>query len=220
MQPKTYAIRVWDLPTRLFHWTLVVAFGALFITASTGNMEAHGRIGVFVLVLLEFRLIWGVVGSQTARFSDFLVGIRGIKGYLLAGKVKTLGHNPLGGLMVILMLAALLVQVSLGLFANDGHDYNGPLAHLTSASFSDTLSELHEDLAHFLLAAIFVHIGAVIFHGLLRKENLLYPMFTGLKRVSEIPARMNFQSSLTALAVILVVALNTAVLYRLLSVAG
>lgn len=175
---------VWDLPTRLFHWCLVLLVGVLLASASLGRFDLHEIAGEGVLALLVFRLAWGFIGSQTARFGDFLGGLATIKDYIAHRKSKSLGHNPLGGLMVLAFLVVLLVQVSTGLFSNDGILFQGPLANLVSQNISDALSGIHALLANILWVLVVAHISAIALYWMVGKENLLAPMLTGKKSVS------------------------------------
>lgn len=175
---------IWDLPTRLFHWCLVLMVGVLLATALQGRFRLHAFAGEGVLALLVFRLTWGIVGSQTARFGDFLGGLSSIKDYIAHRKSKSLGHNPLGGLMVLAFLAVLFVQASTGLFSNDGILFQGPLAHLVDQDVSDALSGFHTLLANVLWLLVIVHISAIALYWIVGKENLVLPMLTGKKWVS------------------------------------
>lgn len=175
---------IWDLPTRLFHWCLVLMVGILLASASKGKFELHALAGEGVLALLVFRLVWGLVGSQTARFGDFLGGLAVIKDYIAHRKSKSLGHNPLGGLMVLALLGVLLAQVSTGLFSNDGILFQGPLANLVGQDVSDALSGLHALSANILWLLVTVHVSAIALYWIVGKENLLTPMLTGKKWVS------------------------------------
>jgi cytochrome b len=174
---------VWDLPTRLFHWCLVLLVGVLLASALFGRFDLHEVAGEGVLALLVFRLAWGFIGSQTARFGDFLGGLATIKDYIAHRKSKSLGHNPLGGLMVMAFLAVLLAQVSTGLFSNDGILFLGPLANLVDQNMSDALSGIHALLANILWLLVVAHISAIALYWIVGKENLLVPMLTGKKWV-------------------------------------
>lgn len=176
-------IRVWDLPVRLFHWTLVLLIAGLVITANIGGnmMEWHFRCGYAVLTLILFRLVWGVVGSYYARFANFLAGPGEIAGYLQGPDRHYLpGHNPLGALSVLGMLVVILLQAVLGLFSNDDIASEGPLVKFVSKELSDKLSHFHADLNIWLLYAfIALHVLVIAFYFFGRKENLVTPMITG-----------------------------------------
>ena len=178
-------ILVWDLPTRLFHWCLVLLVGASWLTGELGEMEWHMRSGIAILALVLFRLLWGVFGSTTARFGHFVKAPAAALGYardLMAGNAAGhLGHNPLGGWMVVLLLALLLSQAGIGLFANDDIFTEGPLYHLVTKSTSDWLTVIHKTLFNVLLACVALHVAAALFYLLVKKENLILPMIHGRK---------------------------------------
>ena len=172
---------VWDLPIRLFHWTLVALIAFSWWSAEEEHLEWHIWSGIAVLSLLVFRILWGFVGSSTARFANFVRGPRAIFDYLRDMKGwRPIGHSPLGALSVLLMLAAIAVQVGLGLFAADDDGfYEGPLARLVSFDLSEQLTELHEDWFNVILVLIGLHIAAVLFYRLALGKRLIRPMLTG-----------------------------------------
>ncbi len=184
-------VRVWDLPVRLFHWTLVLLLAVSWISADQGFMRVHLWSGSALLALLLFRLAWGVVGPVTARFSDFVRSPRAVFGYLRglggAQKPRYGGHNPAGGWMVVALLAMLCAQVATGLFANDGLDFMGPLALLVTADTSDLLTAWHGRLFNLLLLLVYLHVVAVFFYLFVKRENLLAPMVTGRKAQQAVP---------------------------------
>ncbi len=173
-------ITVWDLPTRIFHWTLLGLVIAAFVSAQIGGnaMPWHGRFGILIIGLLGFRLAWGVLGSTYARFATFVRGPQTVLAYL-RGQWQGAGHNPLGALSVLGMLVVLLTQGVSGLFSNDDIAFKGPYAAMLSADASAKMSELHE--ANFVVLAILVllHIAAIIFYTRVKKENLVKPMVQG-----------------------------------------
>lgn len=175
-------IRLWDLPTRLFHWLLVLAVVAAVISGQLGGklIDLHGKIGLAIVVLIAFRLVWGFAGSTYARFAQFFPTPARIKVYL-KGEWRGLGHNPLGGLSVFSLIFLLTVQVGTGLFSNDDIAFVGPLSELISKSLSDRLSGIHELVSSVLIALVVLHVGAVIFHGRVKKDDLVKPMLTGWK---------------------------------------
>lgn len=182
------AVTVWDLPTRLFHWTLVALMIAQWLTAeASSTMDWHVRDGYAVLALVLFRLIWGFVGSETARFSDFVRGPGAALEYvraLLRGETPHyLGHNPLGAWSIVAMLVLLLIQAGTGLFANDDIMTEGPLYAWVSKDTSDWLTTIHKLNFNLLLLVIAVHISAVLFYLLVKRENLIHPMLSGHKRL-------------------------------------
>lgn len=175
-------IRVWDLPTRIFHWGTVLLVTGLFLTAYTGRMAAHAVFGQAAMVLVSARLVWGMLGSDTARFSAFVRGPKAMLAYLRAGQPRTLGHNPLGGAMIVALLTLLMAQASTGLMANDGISFQGPLAHAVSRVTSDLMTDVHGLIAGVLLGAVAIHVSAVLLQGLLKRDNLITPMWTGWSR--------------------------------------
>lgn len=178
MKPQR-TVPVWDLPTRIVHWCLPVASTALFVSAYTFEMDAHALLGEAVLVLVLFRLAWGFVGSETARFRNFVVGPRRIAGYLAGGEPNSLGHNPLGALMVLTLLGTLLALAASGLFADDGIFYRGPLADRISHAQAVRIGELHAAGAYALAGLAGLHIAATLWHLICRKRNLIAPMLSG-----------------------------------------
>lgn len=198
-------IRLWDLPTRLFHWLLVLAVVAAVVSGQIGGklIDLHGKIGLAIVGLITFRVVWGFAGSTYARFAQFLPTPARIRIYL-KGEWRGLGHNPLGGLSVVTLLLLLSAQVASGLFANDDIAFSGPLYGLIDKSLSDRLSGIHHLLSNALIALVVLHIGAVIFHGRVKKDDLIKPMLTGWKEgVSGEPAR---GGGLVALIVALIIA--------------
>ena len=169
---------IWDLPVRLFHWTLAGLIGFSWWSAKNDHQDWHIWSGLAVLTLLIFRSLWGVFGSSTARFSSFVPGPASISNYL-SGNWRGIGHTPLGGLSVVAMLAAIAVQVGLGLFSSDEDGlYVGPLANFVSIHLSEELADLHEDFFNVLLAVIVLHVAAIVYYRL-RGKHLIMPMITG-----------------------------------------
>lgn len=185
-----YSFKIWDLPTRLFHWSLLALVIACWWTAGEdGDIDWHMRCGYAVLVLLLFRLVWGVLGSTTARFSSFVASPRAVVDYFSCtdkNDMPHIGHNPAGGWMVLALLAMLLAISLSGLFANDDIMSEGPLAHHVSEGMSDLATAWHEHGFHALLALVGIHVGAVAFYLLVKKDNLVRPMLTGVKRLPQV----------------------------------
>lgn len=185
-QDKPETLNVWDLPTRIFHWSLLISIIACWWTSTeNGDMDWHMLCGYGVLALLLFRLLWGVLGSTTALFSSFVASPRAVLEYL-AGMRKSetthhIGHNPAGGWMVLVLLGTALLIATTGLFANDDMLSEGPLAHLVSGRLSDLATSWHESGFNFLLALVALHLTAIVFYLLVKKENLVRPMITGTK---------------------------------------
>jgi cytochrome b len=175
------AALVWDLPIRLFHWSLVALFALSWWSAEYHYDTVHLWSGYALLAGLLFRLLWGFAGSSTARFSSFVRGPGAVVGYLRGGwRRPHVGHSPLGALSVVAMLALLLSQVVLGLFATDedGEMY-GPLAALISVDASDRALELHETNFDLLKIVVGLHIAAIAFYWLVLKKALVRPMLSG-----------------------------------------
>lgn len=182
---RVRVVQVWDLPLRIFHWALVVAIVAAYVTAEFGVSEWaewHGRIGSFVLALLVFRVVWGFIGTQHARFGNFLPTPARIAAYL-RGRWQRAGHNPLGALSVIALLLLVAAQVFTGLFANDDIAFAGPLSDLVGKSTSNQLTGWHQQIFYLLASCIGLHILAILFYLLVRKSNLVSPMITGKQAV-------------------------------------
>jgi cytochrome b len=184
-------LRVWDAPVRLFHWLVVVLVVVSVVTGKVGGnaMQVHEWSGIGILTLVLFRLVWGVVGSTYARFTNFVRGPVAALSYGIAlvrgGAPFQAGHNPLGGWSILLMLASLGLQAATGLFANDDIMLEGPLAAHVSKETSDLLTRIHHANLNVLLALVAVHVAAALFYLLVKRENLIVPMFTGRKRVPE-----------------------------------
>lgn len=199
--------RVWDLPVRVFHWTLVGAFIAAFVTNKLGvsYFKYHVWAGYIVLVLVAFRLVWGLVGTRHARFWNFLRGPKEVLLYarsLLAAKgPHYAGHNPLGALMVLALLAGLGAQAALGLFANDEIFNVGPLYGYVTKDLSLQLTSLHRKLFYGLAAFVALHILAVVAHKIFKNENLVRAMITGRKPREFVPAGEAIGSSRLWLAI-------------------
>jgi cytochrome b len=186
---RTVPIRVWDLPTRLFHWAIVVLLGVSWLSESLGWMELHFLSGYSTIALLLFRLGWGFVGSETSRFARFLrsplTGLRYLASFRRLGPDTEIGHNAAGGWMVLVLLALLAVQAGTGLFANDDGDTEGPLFRYVSKDQSDWLSHIHSINFTLIQIAVCVHIVAVLAYLVLKRHDLLRPMITGRKYLPE-----------------------------------
>jgi cytochrome b len=175
-------VRVWDLPTRIFHWSLVALVFAALVSGFVGGkaMVWHGRFAIGIVGLLAFRIAWGFLGSTYARFSHFVRGPAAIRDYL-RGRWQGLGHNPLGALSVLAMLAVLAAQLVTGLAANDDIAFNGPLNNLVTKELSDRLTSLHRLNVWLIGALVALHLGAIAFYARVKKEDLVRPMLRGWK---------------------------------------
>jgi cytochrome b len=207
-----HRIRLWDLPTRLFHWSLAVLVGAAIVSGEIGGnlIDWHGRFGIAIAGLVAFRLVWGLVGSHTARFSSFVRGPAAIKAYL-RGEWHGIGHNPLGALSVLCLLTLLALQVGTGLFANDDISFQGPLAALISKELSNTFQKVHEISLNLLLVVLGLHIAAIVFYARVKGENLLLPMLTGKKTIETTDADVPENSGGRWPALLLALAIAAAV---------
>ncbi|HXX10829.1 MAG TPA: cytochrome b/b6 domain-containing protein [Burkholderiales bacterium] len=188
---KLRAVRVWDIPVRLFHWLLVGLIILSFTTAQIGGnaMRIHELSGFTILTLVLFRVLWGVFGSTYARFTGFVRSPAQALGYaraLARGRAPFhAGHNPLGGWMILAMLLCLLVQAGTGLFANDDIMTEGPLYPWVSKQTSDLLSKIHQINFYVLLALITLHVAAALYYLWGKRENLILPLFSGRKKVPD-----------------------------------
>ena len=192
-----YLIKVWDGPTRLFHWSIVFFMLASWVTIENGLITLHLYSGLILFALIIFRILWGFVGSTTARFSDFVTmpqtAIYYIKTMSKPQKNTYGGHNPAGGFVVLAFLALLFLQVITGLFSNDDINFNSPLATIISKNTSDSLTEIHSKSFNFILLLVWMHIVAVFYYLCVKGENLVWPMLTGKKRSSHLPANSKFE---------------------------
>jgi cytochrome b len=220
-------IRIWDLPTRLFHWSFVVLAVAAYVSAKTGGnaMVYHFWCGYAVLALLIFRLIWGLAGPRYARFSAFVTGprtlLRSLRGNADGGDApdsaaRFAGHTPLGGLSVIAMLLFFGIQVGLGLFSNDDIFNDGPLVKFIDKDTSDMLTGWHLRNQWVLVALVALHVLAIVYYRVVRKKDLIRPMILGDKTLAAPvrPARDDWRVRVGALVLIV---LASALVYRLVN---
>ena len=212
-------LRVWDLPVRLFHWLLVLLIIAAVVTANMGGnlMEWHLRTGYAILTLVLFRIIWGMVGSVYARFTHFIVGPRAIAAYLRGLRsrdaVRLIGHNPLAGLSVLGLLGVVLLQAVTGLFVNDDIAIEGPLFKFISKDVSDQLTWFHSELnINLLYVVIALHVLAIVFYRVRKKQDLLTPMISG-DVVTGLDAPAANDGFMMRLLALVVLALSAAIVY-------
>lgn len=187
MQQTHRSILVWDGPTRLFHWTVVVLVFTSWLTQRQNWMNAHMISGYAMFSALLFRLIWGFIGGETARFRHFLdtplAAFRHLRGFTRREPDHGIGHNAAGGWMVLVMLLALAVQVGTGLCANDQISIQGPLADRVGPDWSDWLTHVHAVTFTVIEVAILLHVAAVLAYALVKRHDLVRPMITGRKPV-------------------------------------
>ena len=206
-------VRVWDAPTRWFHWLLTVTVIALVVTAKLGGaaMEWHFRLGYTVVALLLFRLVWGVLGGHWSRFGTFLYRPQAVLQYL-RGQSKPeqrVGHNPVGALSVFALLSVLLLQSVSGLFSDDEISATGPFSHLVSGDWVSTATWYHTDIGQYaLLALVALHVSAILFYWFKKKENLVQPMLTGDKLL-DFPARSADDRAIDRVKALIVLGVST-----------
>ncbi|MBX5460040.1 MAG: cytochrome b/b6 domain-containing protein [Steroidobacteraceae bacterium] len=215
---------VWDLPLRLFHWLLVLSIAGLWATGEAGFdwMQIHIYLGYWTLGLVVFRILWGFVGPRHARFSSFLKGPAGIwryaKGLAAGTMIQTAGHNPLGGISVIVMLALVAFQATTGLFATDDILWTGPYNSAVSTETADRLTSLHHANFNLILAMVSLHVLAIVFYFFVKKQNLIGAMFHGKKPAAHVPEHEAITRSELTKAVI-VIAISAGLVYWLISAA-
>jgi len=213
--PGTRSVRIWDWPTRVFHWVLLVLVTTSFVTGHIGGnaMQYHLWSGFTILGLLIFRLVWGVVGGHYARFASFVrspaSAWRYARSLMRPDSPRYPGHNPLGGWSVIAMLLALMLQVGTGLFATDEIFTQGPLYPLVSDSTADWLTGIHVFNQWVIVSLVALHLAAVLFYFIVKHDNLITPMITGVKPWSAATEAPASDPPRTALALI-VAALSAA----------
>jgi cytochrome b len=183
------SIKVWDRPSRLCHVLLAACILGSYGTAEWGwlDMQWHFYFGYAVLVLVVFRILWGIWGSEHARFSQFLRGPGAVIGYLkkLTSRdaEQSVGHSAVGGWAVVILLLASFVQAFSGLFNSDDIENFGPLYDKLSADWIDEIGDFHESFYNVLLILIGVHVIAALLYWLVKKQNLILPMITGRKHL-------------------------------------
>jgi cytochrome b len=182
----SYRVRVWDLPTRLFHWLLAACVIGLVTTAKMGEMLWHERLGYAVLALLLFRLAWGLVGGHWSRFHNFLYAPGSVLAYLRgrAHPDHVIGHTPLGAASVYAMLLVLLAQVGTGLFSDDEIAFTGPLNRFISTDAGLAATSYHRSWGQWMVIALVVlHVAAIAWYAWRKRQNLVRPMILGDKEV-------------------------------------
>jgi cytochrome b len=207
-----HLVRVWDLPTRVFHWALLACVVGLFVTGKLhGNwMVWHFRLGYCVAGLLIFRLVWGLVGGHWSRFGSFLYGPRRVWAYLRGQNPPqdSVGHNPLGALSVFALLAVLLVQVGTGLISDDEIAFQGPFNRYVAQATGYAANAWHKGYGEWLIwGLVGLHVAAIAFYSWVRREKLIRPMVHGDKTLDfEAPqSRDDRRMRLRALAIVVVI---------------
>ncbi len=200
------SMRVWDAPTRLFHWAVVVLVAVSYFSIRFNRIDVHLLSGYTMLALLLFRLAWGFVGSETSRFSQFLrsplEGFRHLAQFTRREPDDHIGHNAAGGWMVLVLLALLAVQVGTGLFSNDDISTDGPLRRYITKDASDRITAIHAFNFNLILAAITLHVLAIIAYAAVKRHYLLWPMITGRKRLPGATRQPRMASPLLALLIL------------------
>ena len=204
-------VRVWDLPTRLFHWLLAACVLGSIVSAKIGGnaMAWHFRFGYVVLTLLAFRLLWGFVGGRWSRFASFLYApgtvLRYLRGTSRDDEHHHVGHNPLGAFSVFGFLVLLLTQVATGLVADDEIANSGPLVKFVSGAASSLATGWHKRYGQWLIITLIVlHVGAIAFYWLRHRRNLVAPMWHGDKPLAAtVPASADGPKARTIAAILL-----------------
>jgi cytochrome b len=226
IDPGLTPVRVWDLPTRLFHWTLVACFIGSVASAKVGGnaMVWHLRCGYAVFALLGFRLIWGFVGGRWSRFASFIYRPatlwRYLRGRVRAEEHLDVGHSPLGSFSVFALLLFLVAQVATGLFADDEIATTGPLNRFVADATAHQLTGYHKNIGQWvLIGLVLLHVGAIAVYWLRQRRNLVGPMLGGDKLLpADVPHSADSHST-RALAVVLLT-LCGAVVAWLVSLGG
>ena len=223
-QTAVKPVRVWDLPTRLFHWVLALTIVGSVVSAKIGGaaMEWHFRCGFLVMGLLMFRLAWGLIGGRHSRFVNFIYSpltlLRYLRGRTTPSEQLDVGHNPLGSLSVFAVLGFLLIQVSTGLLADDEIASVGPLNKFVSSATASVATGWHKAWGQWILIALVAtHIGAVVFYLVVKKHNLVRPMLGGDKTLpANTPSSAdNTRTRLLALVIALLSAAAVTAVMRL-----
>lgn len=214
-----HRVRIWDLPTRLFHWLLALGMLGLIVSAKLGLMDWHFRLGYAMLTLLLFRLLWGLLGGRWSRFASFVYAPGSLWRYLRGqgDPAHAIGHSPTGALSVFALLVLLLAQVATGLVSDDEIASAGPLTHLVPGAWVSAASWYHRAVGQWVLIGLVgLHIAAVLWYLWGRGQNLILPMVSGDKLLPEAveAARDDVRSRLLALVLLLLCALAVAALLR------
>ncbi|GHF02783.1 cytochrome b/b6 domain-containing protein [Thalassotalea profundi] len=202
-------ILIWDLPVRLFHWALVICLIGSWYTSEgdRGLIDIHMLFGYTILGLVIFRICWGFIGTKYAKFSQFTPNPNEVKAYIKDNNKPYLGHNPLGSLMVLFMLALLLLQSTSGLFMTDDIFTNGPYFDSVSKETQKFMSLIHSNIFDIIIIVSTLHIVAISYYLLIKKQNLITAMFTGKKWVEKkfVASAITHSKLLTAIILLIIV---------------
>jgi cytochrome b len=225
--PSLTSLRIWDLPTRLFHILLIACVAGLIITGEIGGdiMTLHFYLGYAVLTLVFFRLVWGVVGGHWSRFIHFIPTLTELRAYIASLKhlhaQPSAGHNPLGALSVLTMLLVLLAQVLSGFLSDDEVSVSGPWTAWAPGAWVEWASEYHTEIGKaVLISLVLLHVGAVLFHKYIKGDDLITPMVSGDKELPEDLARTTTASAdtwVTRTKALVVLALCAYAVYRVVN---
>lgn len=199
-------MRVWDAPTRLFHWTIVILIAVSYFSMKFDYVQVHYLSGYTMMALLLFRLCWGLFGSETSRFRKFMRspadGFRHLADFPKREPDREVGHNAAGGWMVLFMLLVLAVQVGSGLFAGDPVEGGGPFVDQIARAPQKLLSTIHSINFNVILGLIVLHVVAILAYAIIKRHDLVRPMITGKKRLPANTRQPRFASSLLALVIV------------------
>ena len=207
-KPRTpnLLMRVWDAPTRLFHWAIVLLIAFSYVSIQYSWIQLHFLSGYTILTLLVFRLVWGFIGSETSKFRNFLTnpvkGLRHLADFPNRAPDTELGHNAAGGWMVLAMLLALLAQVGTGLFSKDDVFRQGPLSHHVSRNASDAITRVHGTIFYVVLGLVILHVVAIVAYATVKRHDLVRPMVTGKKRLPATVRQPRFASPILAVGIL------------------
>ncbi|MBU2871605.1 cytochrome b/b6 domain-containing protein [Colwellia sp. E2M01] len=200
---------IWDLPLRIFHWCFAFTIFGSWYTAENKDdyIDLHMQLGYVALGLIIFRVLWGIIGPKHARFSQFIPSPKTLITYLKKSDAKqaTPGHNPLGALMVITMIILITLQAVSGLFIDDDIFSSGPYNGAVSDGIENIMSFIHHNTFNFMIAAIVMHISAIFFYWIIKKQNLVLPMITGKKSAKEVNASDAIPNSKLLLGIVIAV---------------
>ncbi len=210
MRETVRTMWVWDAPVRLFHWGIVALVFTSWLTQQMNWMQAHFISGYTMFTALLFRLVWGFLGSDTARFSRFLrspvAAFVHLARFRRREPDREIGHNAAGGWMVLAMLILLAIQVGTGLCATNDVDAQGPFSELVGDDWSDLLAHIHAVNFVAIEVAVLLHVAAVLGYAVLKGQDLVRPMLTGRKRLPATMPPPRLRSPLLAAGVFLAAA--------------